>query len=668
LWIEFRKKDKKGGRIVKSRKQWIGALLVFVLVAFSFMTEKTALASNMPEYVEGEVIVLLENATGMSMAKATGNGSAHAFAVATATGAGATLEKVYESLSAQSGHIYMLVKSDVLTTEELIKKLKENPNVISVSPNYIDPAPELPIPPVSFSSPLSAMPEKTPNDPLYPQMWNLKKINAPIAWNLSTGNSKVLVAVSDSGIDETHEDLANIDTALSKSFLYNDSSLTDYIGHGTHVAGTIISIGNNKKGGTGIAWNTKAVVLKMVSLVGVNDSDELESLEYVLSLINSKENIVALNCSYGGGRPFSPTEEKTPGKSGYIMWSAYKSLSDTNKVVIIVAAGNSGIEIGKPYDRKGNDWYCYPPSYLDLSNMIVVAAADKADSGAVWEKDTTSPSGWGATNWSPTLVDIVAPGSEIISTYPGNQYSADGGTSQAAPHVTGAVALLASVSQNFGLSLDARDYKRIILKSASEKIPELTLDGKNLGPIAAHGILDLEAAVKQLLEEYVPEYSFTPITIAWASGQAPAPVTGEAVTANITVDRDVKNVTATLISPTGAETRLTPKIIKPIVEISFTPSTAGIYTLNFVATDAYDVAWETSLNFSVEEGETAEEGENDNSGNSDDTTTKPDKSDVTDKSEISNGNGGSGGGGGGCSTFGIVGFFALMGILIRKNK
>jgi hypothetical protein len=154
----------KGGRIV-IKYRWGLALLSLALV-LSLSAGAVAGASETQEYVEGEVIALLKNGTGTSMANAMSNGSVRPFAVAAAAKAGGKLEKIYESLSAQSGYVYMMVKSDTLTTEELLKKLKENPDVISVSPNYIYPARELPIPPVpvsfSFSSSMAAMPEKTP--------------------------------------------------------------------------------------------------------------------------------------------------------------------------------------------------------------------------------------------------------------------------------------------------------------------------------------------------------------------------------------------------------------------------------------------------------------------------------------------------------------------------
>jgi subtilisin family serine protease len=413
-----------------------------------------------------------------------------------------------------------------------------------------------------------------------------------------------------------------------------------------------MAVGNNKIGSAGITWNTQAVILK-VAMQGITFSSwELEGIEYLLEVVNNGKNIVALNVSLARKYIDAPEEVKSITSHEYPCWVAYKTLSETNKVVIVVGAGNDGIEVGKPhrYPRRDEDTYTYPQSYTDISNMIVVAAMDQTDSGSVWIKNPESPSGWGATNWSPTLVDLAAPGSNITSTWMGNKYMNDNGTSMAAPHVTGAVALLASVSQKFGISLKASDYKRIILESASKAIPKLTLDGKDLGPIAAHGTLDMEVAVKQFLKEYVPSYNFSPVTVTWTDGQAPAPTAGDSLTMQVTADRVFKNIIVTIKSPNGTETSLEPKVAGSNVEISFTPPISGAYTLDFTLCDAYDVNWNASLKFSA-------------------TSNTPDTPDTPDKPDNPGESGGGSGGGGGCSAFGAE-FLLFAGIvlLIRENR
>jgi subtilisin family serine protease len=636
------------------KKIWqVSILLALVFMIFPFM-DAASFAGSL-EYVEGEVIVLLKNSTGKEMVKALSDGAVHALAAASAKKADAVVDTVYKTLSARSGYGFAVVKSDVLTTEELIKKLREDPDVVSVSPNFIYPSETLPAPAISPAPApapsISALAEpkilgKTPNDPLFPEMWNLKKINAPAAWAVSTGDPNVLVAIVDTGIDGTHEDLVpNIDAGLSKSFtIDNDSPLIDTKGHGTHVSGIIIGVGNNNLGIAGVTPDTRAIALKLQhSIAHFSMPSRIEAIEYILNLVDNGENIVAINFSNSIASTNTPEEMRLPQNFGYLEWLAFKTLSDTNKVVIVVCAGNDGIEVGKPHqdpdmadipDMAGMYLYNYPADYLDIDNMIVVAAMDRTDSGSVWNEDSASPSGWGATNWSPTLVDIAAPGSEILSTWTDNQYMSGNGTSYAAPHVTGAVALLASVGKKFGFSPSAQDYKRIILESAGKKIPELTLNGRNLGPIAAHGTLDLQAAVTQMLKEYVPEYDFTPINIDWTDGKAPAPVAGEPFTARVEIDREYKNVTATLVSPNGTETSLAANVSGSHVETTFTPPTAGDYALNFTATDGYDVEWDTSLPVSVKAA--------DNDGGGDVATADN-------------------GGGGGCSAFGTE-FLVLVGI------
>jgi subtilisin family serine protease len=364
---------------------------------------------------------------------------------------GISIVKKFRTLSSKSKGEYLLVSGNI-STEILIAKLKESSNIKSVSPNY------------------KRTIDAVPNDPGFDQLWGLNNtgqningvigtndadINAPEAWDTRTNASATVVAVFDTGVDYTHEDLTDnmwinsaeaagtpgVDDDLNgyTDDIYgydfaaenngsNDADPMDIHGHGTHVSGTIGAKGNNGVGITGVNWDANIMALKIFGPdLGAYDTDILEAIDYVLMQKDAGVNIVAVNASYGGygGGQDDP------------MNTAIQTLGAAD-IVFCAAAGNDG---------EDNDAILlshYPSSY-DASNIIAVAATNQNGELASF------------SNFGIDTVDLAAPGVNIYSTVPDNLYAYGNGTSMATPHVTGAVALLASIDNGLSASERNRD-------------------------------------------------------------------------------------------------------------------------------------------------------------------------------------------------------------------
>jgi subtilisin family serine protease len=222
-----------------------------------------------------------------------------------------------------------------------------------------------------------------PNDPRYSQLWGLAKINAPSAWNTTTGSASVKVAVVDTGIATDHLDLsANVVPGFD--FVQNDADPRDFNGHGTHVAGTIGARGNNAVGVTGVNWQ--------VSLMPVRVLDGSGS--------GSNANVAAgfaFACSHGAA-----IVNASLGGTGYsqAMRDTIGSAACAN-TLFVVAAGNEGVS-----DDSVPHYPCnYGSAPDNLANVICVAATGQTDALA------------GFSNYGQS-VDLAAPGVDIASTWP----------------------------------------------------------------------------------------------------------------------------------------------------------------------------------------------------------------------------------------------------------
>ncbi|MCX6021176.1 MAG: S8 family serine peptidase, partial [Chloroflexi bacterium] len=137
----------------------------------------------------------------------------------------------------------------------------------------VTPTPAAPAAPIRTATPVPTAPPaantftgSAPNDTLYNRQWNLRRINAPGAWRITTGASTVIVGVIDSGADSTHPDLQG--ALMEGHSCLDDETAEDTEGHGTHVAGTINAKGNNGRGIAGMSWNTRLLPVKSLGESG----------------------------------------------------------------------------------------------------------------------------------------------------------------------------------------------------------------------------------------------------------------------------------------------------------------------------------------------------------------------------------------------------------------
>ena len=298
-----------------------------------------------------------------------------------------------------------------------------------------------------------------PNDEFYERQWHYHKLNLPAAWDQSTGANNVKIAVLDTGVVANHPDLAARLSADSYDFIANASNAGDGDGvdsdardpgdgqdnaacststsrsssfHGTHVAGTIGASTNNNIGTAGITWAGDIMNLRVLGCEGGSTFDIAQALLYAagvdnaLGLTPTKTADVA-NLSLGGGPPNN------------VMNNAVQAARAAG-LIIIAAAGNDG-----------DSTLSYPASY---EGVVSVAATDLSDQRAYYSQFNA-------------FVDIAAPGGDtstdvdgdgfpdgVLSTVASREgrtqidysYGFQTGTSMAAPHVAGIVALMKSVN------------------------------------------------------------------------------------------------------------------------------------------------------------------------------------------------------------------------------
>ncbi len=317
-----------------------------------------------------------------------------------------------------------------------------------------------------------------PNDPLWSSQYGPSHVQAPTAWDTTTGSPAVILAIVDSGIDPNHPEFAGR-ILPGYDFVENDPIPQDECGHGTHVTGIAAASGNNLEGIAGIAWNVKILPIRVL---GADCSGTFVSVaEGIVGAVERGARVI--NLSIGSASNSRLLQEAT--------FYAY-----THGAALIAAAGNT------------NSSVVYPAKY---EWVLAIGATDNTDTRTSF------------SNYGPEL-DLMAPGKDILSTFPtynhflyhdllgkSPNYDTLSGTSMAAPHVAGAAALLAS--------LPAFDSPDKIYQALTQTALDLDTPGRD--DYTGYGLLQIDAAL-HYSPSILPTPTPTPPAIAYDVLDSPA--------------------------------------------------------------------------------------------------------------------------------------------------
>lgn len=368
-----------------------------------------------------------------------------------------------------------------------------------------------------------------PNDPLFDRQWGLQKIEAPVAWETTIGSSSVIVAVIDTGVDLGHPDLQGR-LVPGRNVLEPELPPQDDGGHGTHVAGIIAATINNGMGTAGVAPGVSIMPIKALKANGSGkDTNVATGVRWA-----ADNGARIINMSFGGTEVSQVLTEA-------VNYAARKG------IVTVVAAGNEGVDT---------------PSYPAATEPnIAVAATDQNDRRGSY------------SNYGSWIV-ISAPGSRIWSTSWSGQssYRVDNGTSMAAPHVSGVIALMLSLRPEMTIAEITET-----LRATADPLPD---PGTGAGRVNAARAV---AAVR--MAEPTPTATATP-----TPSRTPTPVPTHAVTRAsahpaLAMTYRVPDAASTLYAPflmrgiDGWTTELTVQSASALgstVRVHFIPETGGV--------------------------------------------------------------------------------------------
>ncbi|MCG7981593.1 MAG: S8 family serine peptidase [Candidatus Thiodiazotropha lotti] len=429
------------------------------------------------DFVPGEVLVKFD--TDSSQAKSLNTGLSHySFSGSPENEIGVqrlTLNDQFVSNAAARPGIYAQMDSEAqlkLDTIMAIKELNQRSDVVYAQPNYIYQA--------------SAI----PNDEYYNLQWHYNQINLPQAWDITTGDTSVIVSVIDTGVLLNHPDLSG-QLVNGYDFISDAGNANDGDGidanpddagdeiqngvssfHGTHVAGTVAASSNNSTGVAGVAWNVRIMPIRVLGKQGGFSSDIIDGILFSAGLSNASGTTPAqradvINMSLGGASP------------------------DQASFDAITAARNAGVIVIAAAGNENTSQLAYPASY---TGVVSVSSVDQSRTRAPYsnygtEIDVAAPGG-------NTQADVDGDGRAdgVLSTLGDDSqggtsftYNFYQGTSMAAPHVAGVAALMKSVYAG----LTPAEFDSMLSSG------ELTNDIGNSGrdDLYGHGLIDAYKAV-----------------------------------------------------------------------------------------------------------------------------------------------------------------------------
>ena len=358
------------------------------------------------------------------------------------------------------------------------------------------------------------------NDPQYPNQWHYNNtgqtggtpgadISLPQAWNLETGDSQVIVAVTDGGIDVDHEDLAanmwvNTDEVPDNGIDDDNNGYVDDIYgygfgdntgdiaadlHGTHVGGTVAAVTNNGIGVAGVAGGDgpgNGVRLMSCAAFGAVGTGGFAET-YIYGADNGA--VISQN-SWGYTSPGVFEQAVLDAIDYFIAEAGYDENGDPvgpmQGGLVIFAAGNSG------------SFSEYYPGFYEPT--LAVGGTDHNDDEYV----SSNRGDW---------VDVAAPAVNVLSTFPNNQYSSISGTSMACPHVSGLAALI--LSQNIGNITP--DQIRARIEQTTDPLPGLEFLGS--GRINAFAALQQDDGIapEAITDLSVSDVDLSSVTLQWTA-------------------------------------------------------------------------------------------------------------------------------------------------------
>ncbi len=350
---------------------------------------------------------------------------------------------------------------------EKAEELKRSPLVEYAEPNYV----------VQIADAITAGPDYSfrvldvePNDPLFLSQWNLPKIEAPAAWDITTGSDRVIIAFVDSGVDLTHPELKDriwintdeiagngvdddgngkIDDVHGWDWVnWDDEPLDDY-GHGTFVASIAVAETNNGIQMAGVSWGAEVMPIKVFDERG--DSYHWHIADGITYAADKGAKIINLSWWLRSG--IDPQPVRIAVNYAY-----------SKGALVVAAAGDS-------FDSS----YLYPAA---LDHVVSVAATDRYD---------------GHPDFSTynDKVDVAAPGDDILGLYQ-DTYARLPSTRFAVPHVSGLAALVWSVNPY----LTPDEVESIIESTAVDQVGDPAEDTPGRDDYFGYGRIDASAAVR----------------------------------------------------------------------------------------------------------------------------------------------------------------------------